>query len=214
MRSRLTKLVPPAMAIAALAVYVQAQTDAPKARPDTTLLSTEQKSLGKPQMASRAVSVLIPVGDSSVHGTVFFEQTRGGLRITGTVSGLKPGKHGFHVHQYGDLTSTQDGESAGGHFNPTDMPHGRPHDEKRHAGDFGNIEANQRGVAHIDKLDPVAKLNGPYSILGRGLIVHANPDDFTQPTGNAGARVAMGVIGVANPKTRLGEPSRGERSAR
>jgi Cu-Zn family superoxide dismutase len=80
------------------------------------------------------------------------------------------------------------------------MPHGAQTDAKRHEGDLGNIDADQNGVAHVEFTDSVLKLEGPKSIVGRGVIVHANPDDFkTQPTGNAGGRQACGVIGVAKP---------------
>ena len=120
--------------------------------------------------------------------------------LTGRPRGLEPGQHGFHVHEFGDLTDLQKGESAGGHFNPTGMPHGRPDDEERHAGDLGNIEADQNGVANVNIRDSVLRLNGPQSILGRAIVVHAKADEFTQPSGDAGDRVALGVIGIAQPQ--------------
>jgi len=91
------------------------------------------------------------------------------------------------------------GPRGGGHFNPTHKLHGRPTDIERHEGDFGNILADEHGVAKIDVLDRVAELNGPHSIIGRGLVVHVKEDVFTQPVGDAGARVAVGVIGIAQP---------------
>jgi Cu-Zn family superoxide dismutase len=88
--------------------------------------------------------------------------------------------------------------SAGGHFNPTGMPHAGPTAGKRHVGDLGNIEANEKGVAKVDLVDPALSFSGATSIIGRSLIVHAKPDDLkTPPAGNAGDRVACGVIGVA-----------------
>ncbi|MGE3182913.1 MAG: superoxide dismutase family protein [Phycisphaerae bacterium] len=145
----------------------------------------------------KAIAVLMPVGNSGCTGTIHFEQTASGLKITGEVRGLKPGKHGFHVHEFGDLSDQAKGESAGSHYNPTHEQHGDTDDTKRHAGDFGNIEANQNGVAMIQYTDPVAALNGPHSILGRAVVVHVDEDKFTQPTGDAGARAAFGVVGVA-----------------
>jgi len=145
----------------------------------------------------QAVCVLMPVGDSKVRGVVHFVQHGDVVKVSGKVTGLTPGKHGFHVHQFGDLTSLEDGKSAGGHYNPTNKPHGRPSDRQRHVGDLGNIVADSNGTAMIDIQDSVIKLGGPHSILGRGLVVHAGADKFTQPTGDAGARVALGVIGVA-----------------
>jgi Cu-Zn family superoxide dismutase len=159
-----------------------------------------------PARVRKAVAVLQPIGDSGVKGIVHLEQTYAGLRITGRITGLEPGLHGFHVHEYGDLTDTDTGKSAGGHYNPLNMPHGRRSDRQRHVGDLGNIEADSQGVANIDLTDPLANLNGPYSILGRALVVHKGEDHFTQPSGNAGPRVAFGVIGVAENGT---EPAGG-----
>ncbi len=158
-------------------------------------------SMSHPALAAdptKAVAVLVPTEGMKVSGTVMFEQMEDGVKVTGTVKGLTPGKHGFHVHEFGDLTSP-DGKSAGGHFNPTDAPHAAPDAEMHHAGDLGNIEANQEGVATIDLTDKMLKMEGATSILGRGLVVHAGEDDMkSQPSGDAGARVAVGVIGVAS----------------
>ncbi|MEN6492934.1 MAG: superoxide dismutase family protein [Thermoguttaceae bacterium] len=147
----------------------------------------------------RAVAVLQPIGDSGASGVVHFTQEGDKVKVEGTITGLKPGQHGFHVHEYGDLTDRKAGLSAGSHYNPTDMPHGHRTDENRHVGDFGNIEANPEGVATFAFTDPVIELNGPHAIIGRGLVIHAEADKFTQPQGDAGDRVAMGVIGIAQP---------------
>jgi superoxide dismutase, Cu-Zn family len=146
---------------------------------------------------TKAVAVLSPTAGNKVAGTITFAKAEGGTRVTGKISGLAPGTHGFHVHEFGDCTAA-DGASAGGHFNPTGEPHGAPKDAQRHVGDFGNIEAGPDGVANVDYLDSHAGLEGASSVLGRGVIVHANADDLkTQPTGNAGGRLACGVIGAA-----------------
>lgn len=147
-----------------------------------------------------AVCVLQPVGDSGVSGTVSFDRQGDQLHVTGTVKGLSPGKHGFHVHQFGDLRDSKEGMSVGGHFNPTGEPHGHREGKMRHVGDFGNIEADASGTANIDFTDSMAAIDGEYSIVGHGLVVHAGEDKFTQPSGDAGARVAFGVIGVSNPE--------------
>ncbi|MES1213797.1 MAG: superoxide dismutase family protein [Singulisphaera sp.] len=146
----------------------------------------------------RAVAVLLPTGDSGVTGVVYFAKEGKSVHVSGKVAGLKPGQHGFHVHQFGDVTST-DGMSAGGHFNPDNKMHGKPDDKERHVGDLGNITAGDDGVANIDIKDSMLELDGAHSILGRGLVVHANADKFTQPVGDAGGRVAVGVIGIASP---------------
>ena len=147
----------------------------------------------------QAVAVLVPIGNSGVQGTIYFTQQGDHVNIKGKIVGLKPGEHAMHVHEFGDLTDIEQGMTAGSHYNPTGMPHGHPTDQKRHAGDFGNITADQNGVALLDMNDPVVQLNGPHSIIGRSLVVHANPDKFTQPVGDAGPRVAVGVIGIAQP---------------
>jgi len=145
----------------------------------------------------KAVCVLLPVGDSEVSGVLMFEQQGNSVKVTGKVKGLEPGDHGFHVHQFGDLTDMETGKSAGGHMDVGEHMHGKPSDKNRHTGDLGNITADENGVAEVEMTDKVIALNGVNSIVGRGFIVHAKPDDFGQPTGNAGARVAIGVIGVA-----------------
>lgn len=148
---------------------------------------------------SAAVCVLQSVGDSGVSGTVHFHQRGDQVKVTGEVTGLEPGLHGFHVHELGDLTSPQDGKSTGGHYAPRGMKHGKPEDAERHVGDLGNVEAGDSGTAVVDMTDSVISLNGPHSIVGRAIVVHAGEDKFTQPTGDAGARVAFGVIGIAKP---------------
>ncbi|MFQ5865015.1 MAG: superoxide dismutase family protein [bacterium] len=146
---------------------------------------------------TKAVAVLHPTAGSEAHGMVAFTKEEGGIRVVAQVEGLTPGKHGFHIHVFGDC-SAADGTSAAGHYNPTNMPHAGPTDAERHVGDLGNITADETGTANLDWLDSQLALEGPNSIIGRGVIVHAQQDDLTsQPTGNAGARVACGVIGIA-----------------
>jgi len=151
-------------------------------------------------MSSKAVVVLR--GDSTVTGTVTFEQSGSGpVKVSGEVSGLTPGQHGFHVHEFGD--NTNGCTSAGPHFNPTGKEHGAPDDENRHFGDLGNVVADNSGVAKVNITDKLLSLTGQNSIVGRSLVVHADPDDLgrgghelSKTTGNAGGRLACGVIGL------------------
>lgn len=155
-----------------------------------------------------AVAILVPTEESQVRGLVVFMKEEDGIRVQGQIIGLSPGKHGFHVHQFGDLRSA-DGMAAGDHFNPTDEPHAGREEKERHVGDLGNIEANDEGIAAFDFVDKKLSFEGKASILGRGLVVHAEADDLeSQPSGDAGGRVAVGVIGVANPSP-LGEEDDG-----
>ena len=151
------------------------------------------------QEPTKAIAVLHPTAGSNVSGTVTFTKGTDGIQVVADLTGLTPGKHGFHVHEFGDCSSP-DGNSAGSHFNPTHKQHGAPDAADRHAGDLGNIEADASGKAHLDWKDKVMKLSGPDSIVGHSVIVHEKEDDLkTQPTGNAGGRLACGVIGVAKP---------------
>jgi Cu-Zn family superoxide dismutase len=175
----------------------QAQSEARKLRIAQVSAKTDHASA----KVTKAIAVVHPLGDSNVKGTVTFTQKGEGVEVVAEMSGLAPGEHGFHVHEFGDC-SMADGKCAGGHWNPTNMPHAGPDDARRHAGDLGNIKADEEGNATYKRVDKMLSLNGPTSIVGRSVIVHANPDDFkTQdPPGNAGARIGCGVIGIADPK--------------
>ncbi|WP_202843625.1 superoxide dismutase family protein [Luteimonas saliphila] len=148
-------------------------------------------------VSTTATATLAPTEGNEVAGRLQFAIVDGGIRVTGEVTGLAPGsEHGFHVHETGDC-SAPDGSSAGGHFNPASTAHGRVGEGEHHAGDSDNIVANDQGVATVDTLLRGATLGDGESteVIGRGVIVHADPDDYaTQPTGNAGARLACGVI--------------------
>ena len=149
-----------------------------------------------PQEEPRATAQLKPLGKHKVFGEATFDQVGNKVRVVAYVQGLTPGReHGFHIHEAGDC-SAPDGMSAKGHFNPFGKPHGHPQSGERHAGDLPALVAAKNGRAKIDvELDTITITPGPASIVGRGLIVHADPDDYkTQPTGNAGARLACAVI--------------------
>lgn len=144
----------------------------------------------------KASATLEPTKDSTVRGSATFAQVGDKVRVTVNVSGLKPnGEFGFHVHEAGDCSSG-DGMSTKGHFNPQNKPHARAGTAERHAGDLPSLKSDGSGNAALNTdVDIISVSPGPTSIIGRGLIVHAQPDDYTtQPTGNAGARSACAVI--------------------
>jgi Cu-Zn family superoxide dismutase len=149
-----------------------------------------------PEEPLRATAQLQPTKGNKTFGEATFEQADGKVRAVIYVQGLKPGQeHGLHIHEAGDCSSG-DGMSTKGHFNPHAKVHARHDNPERHAGDLPSLKADKDGRAKVDAvLDVITVRAGPASVVGRGLIVHADPDDFkTQPTGNAGARIACGVI--------------------
>ena len=144
----------------------------------------------------RAVAPLQSTTGNSATGAVTFVQSGDKVKVSGVVTGLKANtEHGFHVHEKGDCSSG-DGMSAGGHFNPGGQPHGSHAGMAHHAGDLPSLKADASGVAKFSFESKTLSVgSGTNDIVGRALIVHRDPDDFTtQPTGNAGARVACAVI--------------------
>ena len=144
----------------------------------------------------RATANLEPTKGNNVRGAVNFTQAGNKVRVAANVTGLRPnGEYGFHIHEAGDCSSG-DGMSAKGHFNPMGKPHGHYGSAERHAGDMPNLKADKEGRAKLTvELDTITVKPGPASVVGKGLIVHADPDDYkSQPTGNAGARLACAVI--------------------
>lgn len=148
---------------------------------------------------TEAVCVLAATKGNSVGGAILLVQRQDHCELTGEVTGLAPGDHGFHIHMFGDLRAA-DGMAAGGHYNPGNHMHGGPESKERHVGDLGNIKADDKGVAKV-----AVKATGLnlHLILGRSLVVHKDADDLkSQPAGNAGPRVAVGVIGLAEVKVK------------
>jgi len=141
--------------------------------------------------------------EGTVQGVITFTQDGDGpTTVTGEVSGLEPGNHGFHIHQFGDYSGGC--VSTGGHFNPAGKTHGGPSDDVRHAGDLGNIVADASGSAVVNISDSQIPLTGENSIIGRAVVVHAGEDDLGKgghddslTTGHAGGRLACGVVGIA-----------------
>lgn len=143
-----------------------------------------------------ATATLAPTAGNNAAGTVRFTQDGDKVRVAGEVRGLRPNaEHGFHVHEKGDCSSP-DGNSAGGHYNPTGQPHGRADGGAHHAGDLPSVRADASGVARFSvDVRGISVGSGPADVVGKGLIVHRDPDDYrTQPTGNSGPRLACAVI--------------------
>jgi Cu-Zn family superoxide dismutase len=140
------------------------------------------------------VAMMQPASGSQAKGVVMFTKTNDGANAIVDLEGLKPGKHGLHVHEKGDCSDPK-AATAGAHFNPGHSHHGGIDTPERHAGDFGNIEAGANGKAHVELKLKGVKFDGPDSIIGKSLIVHDKEDDLkTDPSGNSGDRVACGVI--------------------
>ena len=150
---------------------------------------------------TEGVAVMSPTAGNTAKGTVRFTQTDDGVKVVADIEGLSAGqKHAIHIHQFGDATGS-DGKKTGGHYNPEKHDHALPAKDMRHAGDLGNLTADENGKAHYEvtvKNVTIAGMKNP--IIGRGVIIHAKVDDGGQPTGNAGSRISQGVIGIANTK--------------
>ena len=153
-----------------------------------------------PAYAQSAVARLEPTQGNATAGTVTFTQKGDKVAIEAKVSGLTKGGHGFHIHEKGDCSSA-DAMSAGGHFNPTAKPHGNPSVPDHHPGDVPMLIADASGNASLSvELGAITVGSGTTDIVGKAVIVHKDLDDYTtQPTGNAGARVACGVIARNRP---------------
>ena len=154
----------------------------------------------------RAICVLDPQPNQTASGVVHFEQAHfySKTKISGQFKGLTEGPHGFHIHQFGNLT--EGCKTAGPHYNPFKKVHGGPESEVRHVGDLGNVIAGSDGNASYSHNDHLVSLYGDYSVLGRSCVLHMNVDDLgvgghelSSTTGNAGGRVACGVIGTCMP---------------
>jgi Cu-Zn family superoxide dismutase len=144
-----------------------------------------------------AMTAMMPLGGSTAQGTVHFQELRdGAVEVQVDLTGVPPGVHGFHIHENGSCADN--GNAAGGHFNPMSMPHSSPDATSHHAGDFGNVTAGADGEVHTTfTTRSITVTEGQRSAVGKAVILHANPDDLvTQPTGNAGGRIACGVVSL------------------
>ena len=155
-------------------------------------------------MSSKNTNIsAVAVLTDKISGTVRFTEEGNKVRIDVNISGLKPNfEHGFHVHEFGDLT--EGCASACAHFNPFNVTHGGPDSKIRHVGDLGNIKTDKNGKARYSFYDSMIKLRGKCNIIGRMIVIHDKKDDLglggdaeSLKTGNAGKRIACAVIGYA-----------------
>ncbi len=193
-----SRALPLAALVAFAACQTAPQSDVALPTADTTAAAPEPGA-GLPA-TDLAVAALEPLGDSGVSGTVEFRRLGQATEIRYVLDGLAPGDHGFHLHANADCgedSTGAPGSAAGGHFNPAASPHGAPDlsISGRHAGDFGNFTADAQGHAEGIAIDSVLTFGGPTSLLGHAVIVHEKADDLvTQPSGDAGGRIACGIV--------------------
>jgi superoxide dismutase, Cu-Zn family len=168
---------------------------------------SEQREAQAPSEAVPEAPPAAPARDATVQlastqgntasGSLQLVQSPEGVRVSGTIQGLKPnGEFGFHFHEKGDC-SAPDASSAGAHFNPAQKPHGNPAEGEHHVGDMLNVKSNAEGVAQVEATAAEATIGSgePTDVLGKAVVVHESPDDYkTQPSGNSGKRIACGVI--------------------
>ena len=189
------KPLPHAALALAIAATLAACASAPSQQAETS--SATAPATHNASAAKQAIANLASASGSLVSGRLTLVPMGNGVHITGEIGGLQANSsHGFHIHEKGDC-SAADASSAGGHFNPAATPHGRAGHGAHHAGDGDNLVADAQGVARVDAHFAGVSLGGAGAndIAGRALIVHANADDYSsQPAGNAGARVACGII--------------------
>ncbi len=163
---------------------------------NTFILCSLFFSVGTAMAAVGIAHITSTVEDSELTGQLRFEDTKDGLKITGTIEKIAIGEHGFHIHDYGDCSN--EGKAAGSHYNPDQKPHGHAMKDgakKVHPGDLGNLSVGDKGKVTVDLMLPGVTLNsGKYNVAGRAVIIHENKDDFGQPTGNAGGRIGCGPI--------------------
>ena len=160
-----------------------------------------QNQVGVPSTpsAKHAIATIGPASDSSVTGMAVFTQNGDQITLTIEIQNTSPGIHAVHIHEKGDCSAT-DGKSAGGHWNPTGVAHGKWGEGEFHLGDIGNITVGEDGTGSIELTTDLWEIGtgSDVDVVGRGIIVHASADDFTsQPSGAAGARIGCGAIALA-----------------
>jgi Cu-Zn family superoxide dismutase len=162
-----------------------------------TILSVFTLSCSHHKMMNKTVVNLESKSNSKTTGVITIWETNNSIKVIANIKGLKPNsEHGFHIHEKGDC-SAKDAKSAGGHFSPEMSKHGAPDTIHSHLGDMGNLQSNSDGVAsvsiEIKKLN--ISQNNKFSVKAKAFIIHQEKDDLkSQPSGNAGARIACGVI--------------------
>ncbi len=169
----------------------------PPADPSATEPATGTATGTGGDAAMTALAVVNPTSNNTATGELALTADQGAVRVTGQLTGLKPGsEHAVHIHEKGDC-SAPDASSAGEHFNPTQQPHGNPDVPEHHAGDMYNIRADDKGSAQVDNRAMGATLRdgAVTDVAGKAVVVHEKPDDYkTQPSGGSGARIGCGVI--------------------
>jgi len=161
----------------------------------------------EPTVTTQIAAVTLS-GPGGASGVVNFTQEAGGVHVVARVQGAPAGTHGFHVHAVGTCEGP-DFKTAGDHFNPTNTPHGAPDAAQHHAGDFGNIEVASDGTGNLDLTTTMLSVGdgGANDVVGKAVILHAGKDDLTtQPSGNAGARIACGVVQKAEGEAVVEQP--------
>ncbi len=158
--------------------------------------ASQQTGILTTESAKQANAMIGSSNDSGVTGTAVFTQDGDQITLTVEIQGASPGLHGVHIHEHGDCSSP-DGTSAGGHWNPTGVAHGKWGEGEFHLGDIGNISVGEDGTGSIALTTDLWEIGtgSDIDVVGKGIIVHADADDFvSQPSGNAGARIGCGVI--------------------
>ncbi len=175
------------------------ESDEPLVQESETANAAPTPAMEATPMMTTQVAAAQLSGPGGVGGVVSFTQEAGDVHVVAKVQGAKPGSHGIHLHA-GGVCEPPDFKSAGDHFNPTGAPHGGPDAAQHHAGDFGNIEVGTDGNGQLDLTTTMLSVGdgGPGDVVGKAVILHGGQDDLTsQPSGNAGPRVACGVVQLA-----------------
>lgn len=161
--------------------------------------TTDPDTSASAEATAGAAVQLSPTQGNTANGGLKLTSAGTGVKLSGMLQGLKPNSEfGFHFHEKGDC-SAPDATSAGAHFNPTSQDHGNPQAQPHHAGDMLNVKSDAQGVAEvsIDNPDVSLQTGQPNDIIGKALVLHAKPDDYTtQPSGNSGDRIACGVVAI------------------
>lgn len=171
-------------------------------RPDNPMPEPADNAAVPGQVPTGAVAELASTQGNTATGSLALSAVEDGVQLTGALQGLQPNaEYGFHIHEKGDC-SAPDASSAGGHFNPTNAPHGDPQGDSHHAGDMLNAKSDDQGIAKVDTVAKGVTLHSgqPTDVLGKAVVLHEKPDDYTtQPSGDSGSRIACGVITVQTP---------------